>query len=139
MPGAYQKLVVETRNKLRILRFDNQRKKNAWDRTIYLEITRALWEANDDVNITAVVLTGTGDFYSSGNDVGAAMERAASFDDPAEARKDSSGTIYRLVDAFICFKKLLIAVVNGPCFGIAATTAALCDVVYATKSVSQSL
>lgn len=43
----------------------------------------------------------------------------------------------QMISAYIQFPKLLIAVVNGPSIGIAATTAALCDVVYATENVSQ--
>ncbi len=38
--------------------------------------------------------------------------------------------------AFIDFKKPLIAVVNGPAVGVAVTTMALCDVIYARESVS---
>lgn len=39
-----------------------------------------------------------------------------------------------MIDAFIEYPKPLIAIVNGPCFGIAATTIALCDVIYAHES-----
>ena len=40
------------------------------------------------------------------------------------------------MSAFIDFKKPLIAVVNGPAVGVAVTTMALCDVIYARESVS---
>lgn len=45
------------------------------------------------------------------------------------------GVLRDFIHAFINFPKLLIAVVNGPAIGIAATTAALCDVVYASNTV----
>lgn len=51
-------------------------------------------------------------------------------------RKKAQVVLKSMISAFIQFPKLLIAVVNGPCFGIAATTAALCDVIYATDNVS---
>lgn len=41
----------------------------------------------------------------------------------------------KMIIAFIEFPKLLIAVVNGPCIGIATTVVALCDVIYAVDNV----
>lgn len=38
----------------------------------------------------------------------------------------------QLITALIDFPKLLIAAVNGPAYGFAVTSLALCDVVYAT-------
>lgn len=39
-----------------------------------------------------------------------------------------------MVQAFIRFPKLLIAIVNGPAIGIAATVIALCDIIYAAEN-----
>lgn len=130
---GYQKIIVETRGKVQIVRFNQTKRKNAMDATVYLELTRALQEANENPQITTVAITGTGDFYSSGNDIKAAFEAFQS-DDPEAAVKASHDRIYNLVNAFITFEKLLIAVINGPCIGIAFTTAVLCDVVYSTES-----
>lgn len=138
MSVKYQKILVEDRAKLRIVTFNRPERKNAWDMPTAQEITRALREANNSPLISTVALTGTGDFYSSGNDMKAMMEMSMDRD-PDEVMNESSEILLELVDTFICFEKLLIAVVNGPCIGIAATTVALCDVVYATKNVSRSV
>lgn len=42
------------------------------------------------------------------------------------------------MESFIDFPKPLIAAVNGPAMGLAVTTLALCDVVYASDKVSRS-
>lgn len=132
---AYERIIVEDRGKLRIVRFNTPARKNAWDVVSYAEIARALREANSDPQITAVALTGTGDFYSSGNDIKAAFQNTMTGADPETAIKESNARLCNLIEAFLEFDKLLIAVINGPCLGIAFTTATLCDVVYATKSV----
>lgn len=39
-----------------------------------------------------------------------------------------------MLQAFIRFPKLLIAIINGPAIGIGATAVALCDVIYASET-----
>uniref|UniRef100_A0A182J6E9 Enoyl-CoA hydratase n=1 Tax=Anopheles atroparvus TaxID=41427 RepID=A0A182J6E9_ANOAO len=106
---------------------NNPRKKNALNKQAYQDIADTLNAANKDDSVNVVVLTGTGDFYSSGND----MVSAFTEDGPVEERLARGNAILRdMVRAYISFDKLLIAIINGPAIGIAATTALLCDVVY---------
>jgi len=55
-------------------------------------------------------------------------------EDPAATSKVGAVRLEKFVNAFIDFSKPLIAAVNGPAFGIAVTTLALCDIVYAAES-----
>lgn len=59
-------------------------------------------------------------------------------DDVEGLRRKAQKVLKSMISAYIQFPKLLIAVVNGPCIGIAATTAALCDIVYASDNVSEN-
>ncbi|XP_049290471.1 enoyl-CoA delta isomerase 2 [Anopheles funestus] len=106
---------------------NNPRKKNALNKQAYQDVTDTLNAANKDDGINVVVLTGTGDYYSSGND----MVSAVADEGSVEEKLARGNAILRdMVRAFISFDKLLIAIINGPAIGIAATTALLCDVVY---------
>lgn len=82
------------------------------------------------MNIVAV--TGEGEFYSSGNDLSEFMSHT----NIEEALVSSRRILKALIYAFFTFSKILICVVNGPCIGIAATTAVLSDVIYASDTVN---
>lgn len=90
--------------------------------------------ATDD-SIKIVVLTGAGDFYSSGNDLSALMQEATAADNFEHLLKEAIFTCMgNMTRAFYSFPKVLIAVVNGPAIGIMATTVVLCDVIYCSKT-----
>lgn len=91
----------------------------------------ALNDAAKNNDVIVVAITGEGEFYSSGNDMSAMLIH----DDIQQASFDAIDIIRKLVRAFFTFPKVLISVVNGPCIGITATTAILCDVVYASETV----
>lgn len=78
-----------------------------------------------------VALTGDGEFYSSGNDIKGFL----TVNDPEKEVIRATEILKSMIKTFYTFPKLLICVVNGPCIGIACSTAALCDVIYATNTV----
>ncbi|KAL1517356.1 hypothetical protein ABEB36_001127 [Hypothenemus hampei] len=109
------------KNGVRKIQFNRPENKNALNKTMYQDLTEILNKdaQNDDIVIT--ILTGEGEYYSSGNDLKSAFNEGLSLAEPKS-----------LIQAFIDYPKLLIAVINGPAIGIAATTATLCDIVYAS-------
>lgn len=134
--GPYKTLKITTQKRLLIITLNRPEKKNAFNREMYLELTKALNEAAENNNILITAITGSGDFYSSGNDLNNFME-VLSADNVDEQARESSQMFENFINAFINFPKVLIAVVNGPCIGVAATTAAICDVIYASETVSR--
>lgn len=119
---------------LRIITFNNPKKRNALNTNDYADLANLLNQAATDESVNVVALTGSGNFYSSGNDLSALLSNSN-----FETALDLSQIVIRnLVHAFIKFPKLLIGVVNGPCIGITATTVVLCDIVYAVDTVSRS-
>lgn len=78
MTSHSEKLVfpgLETKvdGKLMIIRLNVPKRKNALTTKMYQGLTHFLKVAAEDESITVVAITGTGDFYSSGNDFGAVL------------------------------------------------------------------
>ncbi|XP_050351408.1 enoyl-CoA delta isomerase 3, peroxisomal [Nymphalis io] len=121
-----QEYVIEkSKGNIKIITLNRPRIKNAIDNEMYIRITKILNDAATDDKISIVVLTGTGDFYSSGNNFN------ASNDTPTDTLSKS---LREFINAFITFPKILIAIVNGPAIGIAVTTLPLCDFVFASEN-----
>lgn len=127
----YTQFLITNRDGLRIITINNPAKKNALNKEGYVEFVKALNEAATDDTVNVVAIIGLGDYYSSGNDLNALMQEP----DFGAALDLSQVIVRNMIHAFIKFPKLLIAIVNGPCLGITATTVALCDIVYATETV----
>ncbi|XP_012623849.2 enoyl-CoA delta isomerase 2 isoform X1 [Microcebus murinus] len=128
-PPGYETLVVTSEDGITKIMLNRPSKKNAMNPQMYHEIMLALEAASKDES-SITVLTGSGDYYSSGNDLtnftdipsGGVQEKA----------KNGAILLRDFVGCFIDFPKPLIAVVNGPAVGIAVTTLGLFDAVYAT-------
>ncbi len=56
--------------RVRVLRLDRPESKNAFNEALYDLLTEALIEADDDNGVAVVVITGSGDSFSSGTDGG---------------------------------------------------------------------
>ncbi|KAM4792237.1 enoyl-CoA delta isomerase 2 isoform 1-T1 [Cyanocitta cristata] len=126
---GYETLIVTTKNNITKIMFNRPDRKNAINHQMYREIIKALEEAGKN-DSTIAVITGNGDYYSSGNDLNnftnvqpGEMEKMA---------KDGAVLLKEFVGHFIDFPKPLIAVVNGPAVGICVTVLGLCDLVYAS-------
>lgn len=126
------KLRITNSGGLRIIAFDNPLKKNAINAVTYVGLAVAINDAATDDSVKVLALTGVGEIFSSGNDIG---NRKVDVDFEKYA-DDAIVRLRNLTHAFIRFPKLFIAVVNGPSIGIAATLIALCDVIYATDTVN---
>ncbi|KAJ8418709.1 hypothetical protein AAFF_G00002080 [Aldrovandia affinis] len=128
--AAYETLLVTTEDNITTILLNRPTKKNAITVEMYNEIVKALELAGKDDSVITV-LTGSGDFYCSGNDLNnftkipdGGIEKMA---------KDSGELLRGFVKAFIDFPKPLIGVINGPAVGVSVTLLGLFDVVYATE------
>ncbi|CAL1536535.1 unnamed protein product [Lymnaea stagnalis] len=130
-PGEqYDGLKITRENKVFHIQFNRPAKKNAITWQMYKGIGKAFKEAAEDDAYSIAVISGTGDYYCSGNDLSNFTNVT-----PEQIPKMASegrAVLEEFVNAFIDFPKPLIALVNGPAVGIGVTPLPLCDVVYAT-------
>jgi enoyl-CoA hydratase/carnithine racemase len=113
----------ETSNRVARIRFDRIDKKNAITAEMYGMLGRALAAADADREVRAVLLHGTADCFTSGNDVGDFLKRAAGAT-PAAA----------LFNTLPNLQKPIVAAVGGPAVGIGSTLLLHCDLVYAADN-----
>ena len=103
------------------LAWNRPQRKNAFDEGMWREAADALREARDDDRVRAVVVTGSGEAFSAGQDLGEMARPAIGDDGPG---------FPRFMDALVAFDKPLLAAVNGVGVGIGLTMLLHCDVVW---------
>jgi peroxisomal 3,2-trans-enoyl-CoA isomerase len=134
--GEYSTILVSRSDSgVTTITMNRPEKKNAISMDMYLEIQRAMAAAAADSTSRAVVLTGQGDWYSSGNDLSNFTENMPP-EGPTKMAADARELLEAYVSSFIDFRLPLIAAVNGPAVGIPVTTLALCDFVYASHTAT---
>ena len=115
----------ETLGQVARIRFDRLDKKNAITVQMYAQLGAALAAADADKQVRAVLLSGTAECFTAGNDVA----------DFLKAPRDPASSPARaLFDALPSMKKPVVAAVGGPAIGIGTTLLLHCDLVYAAPN-----
>ena len=117
-------LVTQTGPVLEIV-FNRPEKKNALTRAMYAGVVEAFHRADEDSTIRAVILSGAGDTFTSGNDIKDFQVRAESNNEPAASP---------FLTALSSLTKPLVGAVNGAAIGVGTTMLAHADIVVAATS-----
>jgi enoyl-CoA hydratase/carnithine racemase len=123
----FETIRIERRNRVAILRMNRPEKKNAMTPTFFRELPRVLDELDDDPSVRALVLTGAGDAFSAGGDIG-------SFDQLADLPA-YRGQLKLVENAFHALETCalpVIAAVNGVAYGGGTEIVLFCDFVIAS-------
>ncbi|XP_048204492.1 enoyl-CoA delta isomerase 2 isoform X3 [Perognathus longimembris pacificus] len=131
-PGS-EDVVVTSEDGITKIMFNRPAQKNAITTQMYREVILALKTASKD-NSAITVITGNGDYYSSGNDLTNFTKIPPGGIE--EVAKSGAILLREFVDCFIDFPKPLVAVVNGPAVGIPVTLLGLFDAVYASDQAT---
>jgi enoyl-CoA hydratase/carnithine racemase len=109
---------------VRLIAFNRPAVRNAFDTAMYLAFTQALLDADRDERVRAVVITGRGAGFSSGQDL---REMAAIA--TGNAVEGSGRGFTGLLDALTEASVPLLAAVNGVAVGLGFTMLGHCDLV----------
>ena len=107
------------------IRLNRPEKKNALTRVMYDAMADAFAQVDADPTLRVALLTGTGDSFTSGNDIADFQARAAG---------GGEGSASRFLPALASMRKPLIGAVNGAAIGVGTTMLMHCDLIVAARS-----
>ncbi len=113
---------------VQVLRMTRPEKKNALTREMYGALCDAIETGDEDPNVAAHVLLGSGGQFTSGNDIGDFLAASTS--------RDGVAHVLRFIRLLPLIKKPVIAAVEGLAIGIGTTLLFHCDLVYATPDAT---
>ena len=135
-----------TQNSILLVALHRPKVKNAFSDDQYLDLISILKQVQEDDSISALVLTGMGDYFSSGADLSAFQfddeddddDFDGNYEEESKSTRDKKkGTIDKPAGRFmmtmLSFPKVLCCAVNGPAVGIGVTLLPHCDLVYCTN------
>lgn len=109
------------------LRLNRPEKKNALTRAMYAQLVEQLAATAQDDATRAVLLSGVGEAFCSGNDIADFMAGAG---DPSQLQ-----VIIQFLHSLVDFPKPLLAAVQGDAVGIGTTLLLHCDLVIAADTL----
>lgn len=114
---------ISVRGPVTVLTLTDERRRNAFGSEIRDQVKKALESAAADPRIRAVVLTGAGEAFSAGGDLGAMPPPSQA---EGRARMADVGSLITLLASL---EKPVVAAVRGPAAGVAVGLACVCDLV----------
>lgn len=117
-------VVVGVQDRILTIRLNRPEKRNALTFAMYAAMTEALAKADGDPGVRVVLITGTPDCFTAGNDLA----------DFAAAKPGQVSPAVRYLETLAATSKPVLAAVGGVAIGIGTTMLLHCDLVYAAAS-----
>lgn len=122
-PDSDPILVTDDHGAVRVLRLNRPDKRNAFNQALWYALARALEEAGADDSVSCVVVTGTGESFTAGQDLGEMADPSVF----ADGQEPGYRVLMPVIEEF---PKPLLAAVNGVGVGIGLTILPHCDLVF---------
>ncbi|MGR3888949.1 enoyl-CoA hydratase [Pseudomonas sp. 1152_12] len=117
-------IVLQRERGLLTLQLNRADKKNALTRAMYTQMAEALEQADADVDIRAVLIQGSSECFTAGNDIGDFLEQPP---------RDLDSPPFHFMRSLLNCRKPVIAAVAGAAMGIGTTLLLHCDLVYVSR------
>lgn len=127
---TFESILFDVADGVATITFNRPDQGNSMDLPVMRDLMHASIECDEDDAIRAVIITGTGRFFSAGGDL-------ASFGDaenPAALIKEMTVYFHAAVSRFSRMNAPLIGAVNGMAAGAGFSLAAACDITVAAES-----
>jgi len=106
------------------LRLNRPDKKNALTRAMYACLADALSEADGDPEVNAVLICGSSECFTAGNDIADFLQQPP---------RDLDSPVFRFMRSLVQCRKPVVAAVAGAAVGIGTTMLLHCDLVYVSR------
>ncbi|MBO83979.1 MAG: crotonase [Deltaproteobacteria bacterium] len=128
-------LIIEsTRDHVTTVTMDNPARLNGWTAPMLEALLATLKRLRTAPETRAIILTGSGKYYSAGVNLGGTLRIAH----PKVLHSFIVEHNQAIFDAFLDLDKPIIAAVNGPTIGAPTTSATLCDAIIASEEATFS-
>jgi enoyl-CoA hydratase/carnithine racemase len=117
-------VLLSQENKVLTIAFNRPDKKNALTQEMYGIAADAIIRAEQDNDCRVVLMTGTKECFTSGNDINDFLNSSGG---------SGESPVIRFLFAIARFNKPLMAAVNGPAIGVGTTMLLHCDLVVAAE------
>jgi enoyl-CoA hydratase/carnithine racemase len=119
-----ENIISTVQDRILTVRINRLDKKNALTRAMYIAMTEAIRGADEDRGVRVILLTGSDDCFTAGNDIA----------DFAAAKPGETPVALEYLRVLAAAKKPVIAAVAGVAIGIGTTMLLHCDLVYAADT-----
>lgn len=117
-------IVVQRERGLLMLQLNRPDKKNALTRAMYSQLAQALEQADADATVNAVLIQGSSECFTAGNDIADFLEQPPT---------DLDSPPFHFMKSLLNCRKPVIAAVAGAAVGIGTTLLLHCDLVYVSR------
>ena len=128
-----EEILTHEANGIFTIQMNRPEKKNAITQRMYAKMAEGLRTAGKDAAVRVVVLRGTPDGFTSGNDINDFKAHSAGGTD------DRPMATFQFFESILELHKPLIAAVQGHAIGIGTTMLLHCDLVYAGQNATFGL